>query len=264
MKTYPFRLLGRSTVDFLVTRAQQSLERWRSDWMLETKFTVACAAATKDQVSDINAADWRQHQLLSGVSVWIYAQPTLLQSIENIIFGKNKIQITNEPNQPSCIALGVAKDAQKNLFESIIHGLTEQTSQSLLSANDQSTFNRLFQKGSATALCTIKFHHEVINLLLPYISIPKTAKSGEENQSMLPLKFLSLHHALTNTFVTLKIEVGDAELTLGHLNTLAVGDVLRLDSSLDGGISVFGPGTLPICNAHLGKLADSYAIELTK
>jgi len=264
VKTYPFRLLGRSTVDFLVTRAQQSLERWRTDWMLETKFTVACAAATADQVSDINAADWRQHQLLSGVSVLIYAQPTLLQSIEHIIFGKSKTQITNEPNQPSYIALGVAKDAHKNLFESLIHGLTEQTSQSLPSAHDQSTFNRLFQKGSATALCTIKFHHEVINLLLPYKSIPKTAKSGEENQSLPPVKMSSLNQALTNTLVTLNVEVGGAELTLGHLNTLAVGDVLRLDSSLDGGISVSGPGTLPICNAHLGRLAGSYAIELTK
>ncbi len=82
--------------------------------------------------------------------------------------------------------------------------------------------------------------------------------------SLPALPPLAYAQALRAVPVRLPLSIGQAEVALGSLVTLAVGDVVRLESSVAQPLKVSGPNGTVWFEAHLGTLDASLAIEVAK
>jgi flagellar motor switch protein FliM len=69
--------------------------------------------------------------------------------------------------------------------------------------------------------------------------------------------------AMRNQCVALNVLLGEAEVTLAELQTLGVGDVLRLDRRVSEPLAVRLSDERVICAAHLGTRGDRKAVQLT-
>lgn len=68
--------------------------------------------------------------------------------------------------------------------------------------------------------------------------------------------------ALGKLAVHLQVEAGRSEVALGNLLMLAVGDVIRLDHSIDAPLQVFAPKWEHVFDGYLGKRGERMALEL--
>lgn len=94
-----------------------------------------------------------------------------------------------------------------------------------------------------------------------YVELPeKTASSTAAKRPALQ----ALTMGLSGQSVEVRAVLGETEIELGVLHSLAVGDVLRLDGRLDDGIALWiGEKRLP-CTGYLGSLDGQLAIEVAR
>ena len=272
MNTTPFALLKHSTAELLTRRASAAFGRWRADWTARPndlaqsnteQTTVACISASEKGDSLSGSSDWCQRSLSDGISVWTMVPSSIERNVEQMLFDLNEMGANDERRQPSSIASSVVQGAIEDLLASLISALTDQGSQKTPAAKTTGVGTRLFRRGSGAVLCTVVIEEKAICLLLPREAI--TALLQRQDRLAGPREATStLHDALANVPIRLSVEVSQAELTLGYLRTLAVGDVLALKTSVDHAMRVTGPGDTTVCYAHLGTLAGFHAIELIK
>ena len=263
MNVTPFLLLKRSTTERLALHANAALARWGSTWTTLPDSVVTCTAATAKHHSLAAAADWRCRTLSNGAPVWLLLPAGLERSLEQLLFGLNEMDATSEKHLPSPLANSVAQEALEDLAAGLINALANQSAGSTPAAQAAPLPASLFRPGSGAVLCTISFAEKVIRLLLPAESNP-AAQPIKTKQASMRAPLSTLHQALAKVQVKLSVEVSQAELTLGYLGTLAVGDVLALPTSVDHAMRVTGPGDTTVCHAHLGTLTGFHAVELIK
>jgi hypothetical protein len=95
-------------------------------------------------------------------------------------------------------------------------------------------------------------------------SIASPAPANSRTRADLPaVSFLD--EALSRRSVRVRVGLASAELDLGSLQSLAVGDVIRLPHPLTLALAVRAEGDEAIlCHAYLGRLEGRRAIELAK
>ena len=262
MNVTPFLLLKRSTVELLTGRADAALKRWCAAWPSLPDSGVLCTAVTDKQGNIATAAEWRPRPLPDGTSVWISQPAGFDRSLGQLLFGVNELDATSEKHMPSAIASDIAQDALEELMAGLIHALTDQISESTSSVQ-AALPGQLFRPGSGAVLCTVSLGDMVIRILLPASAMPFTLPALAKQAGLRP-PLSSLQHALAKVSIKLSVEVSQAELTLGYLRTLCVGDVLFLPTGIDQAMRVTGPGGTTVCHAHLGTKDGFHAIELIK
>jgi flagellar motor switch/type III secretory pathway protein FliN len=264
----PFLLLKRSTTERLAQRANMALARWSDVWNLLPGSALTCTAATDSHRSLAAPSDWHARTLANGGSGWLWLEMGLERSVEQMLFGLRDMDATSDKHLSSSIANSVAQDAFEDLAAGLIGALTGQVSQPSSAGQSVPLPDKLFRAGSGAVLCTVSFAEKTIRLLLPAETIPAPtaleAQSGLSNPASPRAPMSTLHQALAKVPIKLSVEVSQAELTLGYLRTLAVGDVLALPTSVDHPMRVCGPGDVTVCHGHLGTLTGFHAIELIK
>lgn len=251
MQIQPFLLLKQSQTTLAMQRADSALAQWETQWCSLGDHRVSCVAAS-DAAALPPAAEWRQRILANGRPVWLWSAP------ETPVLLGRQLFMPAEPGQHgqrnSALATGVAQTA----LEDLLRQLTEQVgAQPSLTAAAAPFPAAMLRYGSGALVCRLDLTVGQILLLLP-AEVP-TATAQPPRPALR-----SLHQALTALPVTLQVQLSEAELTLGYLNTLAVGDVLTLPTQVDQTLQVLGPGGSAICRAHLGTCGGMHAVELIK
>lgn len=155
----------------------------------------------------------------------------------------------------------IASDVVDEALDALITGLLAEISGFPVRPAEPTPIpDGLFRPGGGAALCVLTYRDAALKLLLPADALsqaapPKPAVRG----SLTPLR-----QALESVPVKLGVELSRAELTLGYLNTLAIGDVLALPTKVDQALRVLAPGEVRVCDAHLGTAEGRRAIELIK
>ena len=116
----------------------------------------------------------------------------------------------------------------------------------------------LLVPGHAAVGATIEVAHQSLDLI---VELPVRASIARPQQRG-PLAAASL--ALGGQSVNVDAWLGEIELDLGSLQTLAVGDVLRLGRKLDEGVELRLGGECLPCRGYLGALDGRVAVELER
>lgn len=258
MNVSAYLLLKRSTANALAESAAIALARWANAWAKLPEHRVNCNAASDE--ADLMAAmpTWRCHTLADGGAIWIAVPADIKRYLERLLFSLDEIDTTSDKHQSSIIAAAVVEEALEALLAALTEGLTGQSSQP---APEAPIPTWLMRRGSGAVLCRMLFGERAIACLLPAETLPTTSQTRQD--SAFP-GLATLHHALAKVSVPLSVEVSQAELTLGYLRTLAVGDVLALPTRIDQASRVVGPGGTTVCHAHLGTQGGFHAAQLIR
>jgi hypothetical protein len=244
----PYLLPGRSVTTALAQRALAALESWARDWAALPDHAVTCVDACEAAPPALDTA-WKRRTFGAGFDVYIALPWDGQRWMEQLVFGLDD----GAPASP--LAGGVAAGALEALATQLVDALTGQAS---TPAERAAPAPALLRRGAGTILCTIQLGARTVRVLAPAGAYAAPAPTARAGQPVVPLR-----RALAALPVPLTVELCRAELTLGYLRTLALGDVLALPMALDAPLHVHGPDAAPLCAAHLGSVDGRRAVELT-
>ena len=249
MNVTPYLLLKRSRADQLSQRALAALGDWAAGWTALPDHAVACSDACEAAPGSLEQA-WSRRVLADGAEVWTALPWDAQRWMEQLVFGQDD----GAPH--SALGGTVALGALEALQAQLLQGLSGQASRP---ETGSPLPPALLRRGAGTVLCTVQLGARTLRLLLPAAAqgAPAPTRRGDA-----PLA--RLREALAALPVPLTVELCRAELTLGYLRTLAVGDVLALPMALDAPLQVRGPNAAAVCAAHLGAVEGHRAVELSK
>jgi flagellar motor switch/type III secretory pathway protein FliN len=245
----PYLLLKRSRANQLSQRALAALGDWAAGWAPLPDHAVACSDACEAPAASMEQA-WSRRVLVDGAEVWAALPWDAQRWMEQLVFGLDD----GAPHSP--LAGTVAADAMEALQGQLIEALTGQTS---MPAQASAPPPAVLRRGAGAILCTLQLGARTVRLLVPAAAQGAAAPTKRAATPVAPLR-----DALAALPVPLTVELCRAELTLGYLRTLAVGDVLALPMALDAPLQVRGPGATPLCTAHLGAADGHRAVEMSK
>jgi hypothetical protein len=249
VKVTPYLLPGRSVTTGLAQRALAALDRWASDWAALPDHAVTVGDASEAAPAPADAA-WQRRTLPAGIDVFVALPRDGQRWMEQIVFGL-------DAGAPvSALAGRVAADALETLAARLVEALTGHAS---TPADRTPPPTAMTRRGAGTILCTIQLGARTLRVLVPAPGYAAAAPAVRAAAPVVPLR-----EALAATPVPLAVELCRAELTLGYLRTLAVGDVLALPMALDAPLRVHGPDGAPLCAAHLGGADGLRAVELAR
>lgn len=252
MKARPFFLVRQRDLQLCSVRAARALRTWEAGWTHSTALEVACTEVPKGW---LGMQAWQQHAWPDGASVWVNVPAGFERALERHVFGL--ADATPGRHLESAMAGAVAAQCLRELIGCLADGVAEKTGASAATFDSEALQMQL-RHGAGAVLLSLTLEAKTLRLLVPaalFHSAPTAAAAGPAKTGVLA--------ALDATPVSLTVEVGHADLTLGHLRTLAVGDVIALSSRIDQALPVRGPdGDHIVCHAHLGTRGESRAIEL--
>ncbi len=249
MNVTPYLLLKRSRANQMSQRALAALGDWAAGWAPLPDHAVACSDACVAAPASLEHA-WSKRTLANGAEVWTTLPWDAQGWMEQLVFGLDD----GAPRSP--LAGTVAGDALEALQVQLIDALTGQASGP---TQPSAPSPAVLRRGAGTVLCTVQLGARTLRLL-----IPAAAQGMPETTKRAATPVAPLREALGALLVPLTVELCRAELTLGYLRTLAVGDVLALPMALDAPLQVRGPGATALCTAHLGTTDGHRAVELSK
>ena len=74
--------------------------------------------------------------------------------------------------------------------------------------------------------------------------------------------FAKITDALLNEHLKLKVLAGEVQLELGLLQTIAIGDVIKLNTKINEPLQVFSDDGTRLCEAFLGSCDGRKSIQL--
>jgi flagellar motor switch protein FliM len=255
----PYLLLKNSVAEAISRQAEVCLEKWANSWQVGTKSRAVCISACSHKPELFVSDKWSQKHLQNGSTAWFFVPLTLHRKLEHCLFGLETVDATSAKRQSSALASKVVTEALDELVDALINAICQ------LEIQAESAFfsppKQLFKRGSGAVICDVYIGENALEILLPDAAISHWRKSQSVHSNPA---VTSLHDALKNLTVKMNVEVSDAELTLGYLSTLAIGDVLKLPNKLDQTLKVITDDGVTVCHAHLGSASGVMAVEVIK
>lgn len=249
MNVTPYSLLKRSRATLLARRLLAALEQWSADWAMLPDHAATCADAGEAAPAAKDGA-WRQRVLASGATLFVAWPDHADAWIEREVFG------LEDDAARSLLAGTVAASARDALLAQLAEALCGQASEPL---DTLAPDPALWRRGAGSLLGTVQLGTLTVRVLVPAAAQEPALPPARSGVPVVPLRT-----ALAAQQVALTVELCRAELTLGYLSTLALGDVLALPMRLSTPLQLRGPDGAALCAAHLGAQDGQRAVELTK
>lgn len=262
MRAQPYRLIGERLQRSLSEQFKPIIKGWVEEWLPdETTYSIDKLTPLFDYCREVGTVD--VYSLVSWVDDnWC----GLLKPVETTLFGATLLS---------------AKEEQIAEFPTsiLLHGIAQQAlldlAQRMLSKNQPSYDNVPFfitdnQLPDSAEICgsgAIVIRIKVGTLTLDYIVSPLTVERYIEDLEPPPQEkrkqLVELSSALGNQMVSAKVLLGSAELSLGELATIRIGDVVTLDKCVDQPASMrFGVNT-DTCEGFIGIKGGSLAFRIS-
>ncbi|MGZ3182495.1 MAG: FliM/FliN family flagellar motor C-terminal domain-containing protein [Telluria sp.] len=254
MPVTPYRLLKRSACAALAERAAAALARWSADWAALPDHTLACVDATRAPAGFAAGAAVQAHRLAGGGQAWSAQPAGAPRWLEQQLFGLEELDAAAGRHRASALGAGVAEEALADLHTALLAALTGQQPDGPGDAGAPPA--AAWRRGAGLVLCTVRFGARSLQWLAP---VPAAAPPAPTRRP--PLQ--PLRAALAARTVRLHVELGEAEVTLGDLRGLRIGDVLALPAPLGAPLRVANAAGVTLCHGHLGAAGGQRAVELT-
>lgn len=254
MNTRPIELLGAS--DLLRTRqtAAQAVEAWRAVWGLEPREArIACARAWEsEERSPPNEEGWLGW--VGEGAGWAAASPGFAFGVRHSLFGPPQAEASEHA---ACIALELCNLAIEDLVVRLLAGEMPSAPRKCERGSAAAIPAGVFEHGSGAVVTDIQI--EEGRLLAITLRTPRFRQDPAGSQS-----FGESNGAVRAVPVPLDAQLGELDIELGTLQSLEVGDVIRLPAKLDQPLRLLVPGGGTVCFGDFGTQEGFRALSLRK
>jgi hypothetical protein len=242
----PIRLLTASELAAVRATVEATLGQWTAQWCSAgTAVTVECAAATPPSAEQLAAATW-----LCGKSadtdVWFCPEAESL--IGAALFGAG----SGAPLGAAVARLAINDLLARWVGDDGAQVAEAPTPQHLWQTGRRVvavavTFGGKAKVAALTLLIESRAQSAVTTRADPGRGVPHTVRSAVRDQR-----------------VQIEVSLGQVEIELGLLRSLAIGDVLRLDRALDAAADIRICGSRVDCVGYLGAHDGQRAVALAR
>lgn len=261
MATHVYALLKEREIAACIEQARQAVHEWERGWCAVSGLNIDCLdAETASQLKPApSGGQWTAYGANADSALWIWNPAGFDKQMEHQIFLLGDAGRSADRRRDSDVAGAVMLEALADLQASLVAHIVP------LNAGQQLTGEAppawLFRRSAGSALLQLTLGGKSMSLLIPHSQL--ATRAGERaQQSAKRAPVTPLSTALTHVRTKLTAELGEVELSLGSLATLAIGDVITLSSVVDQPLKLYsGPHRL-MGLGYLGKQDGHRAVEI--
>lgn len=249
-----FSLLGASRLETVRAQAGAAVAAWSAQWGV-------AAASLECQRADPSLAGvaWDERWHAGARGLWLARAAGLQEALQRAMFGDNPIQPLRAGAPPHLAPLAAAR-AMDALGTALASLLGEEDGHGARRGMAEQPGSRTLSGSAGTLLLTVRVGAASCRCLLDAASVERLAPASAPKGA--PLAPVDRLKALKATPLRLAVRLGQAEVGLSALMSVAVGDVIRLDCPVDAPVAVLGPSGEPLLRAYLGQAQGAVAVEV--
>jgi flagellar motor switch/type III secretory pathway protein FliN len=252
-----FRLLGASTLETVRARAAAAVAAWAAQWGVGLD---ACEVRCARPGGELAGVAWDGAWHAGPRQCWLELPAALQPALQHAMFGREASHAgaAAAPGQLARLAAARAGAALGAALAGALLG--EDGGQPAQPDVAAPPAPQLLARGAGSLCVTLAIGAASARILLDSASVAALAPPAPAARPALaPLK---LFKVLAPTPVRLPVRLGQAELGLGALMSVAVGDVIRLERAADAPVEVLGPHGGALFRAYLGQTQGMVAIDI--
>jgi hypothetical protein len=268
MAVFPFRMYTARECADIASGLRKSIDDWSVDWLSATpgQIDFRNVAGAEDAV----LLNLQLSQAAADEIVGIYTeQGTVLVAPSTTLAQKYLDEVVGIDNLERLPEDAMSLDS--SLAEKVaVDGLAELAARLSPIDSDPSEFSasadltghaigRLFVRGSGSGVLSISYAEFDIDLL---VGAGRVAAYVEPVQVVETGGLAPIMPALVNERMELEAHVGSTVVTIGELERLAVGDVVKLDQSIETSPKLLTRGGEPVVNGRLGNSKGHKALQV--
>jgi hypothetical protein len=265
MAPRPFKLLSGAEVGRFRELAQRCVGEWTEAWFAEAvQLPVRCFAAHDYPERKWAAREPNWTRLASAPDRWVAVLTAgdADARLQEYLF-RGARGLAADASHPSVLAAETGKEALLELATSILAAMPGQNGAGTPGATADVPPDDVWYIGSGGLVFELELGQGRATILASpglIISACGAARTGRRPEP----RFVDFREALRGQTLEVRFVAGEAELELGTLQTMVVGDVVRLDSKVDEPLMLIGPAGSPLAAGYLGIHEGRKAAQLAK
>ena len=255
MQVHPYLLVSDTALDAVAGPLRRAVEAWCAAWGIATSnMDFDCKRAWEAQAVCPDAS-WRAARSRGDETWWCACTPEWNLQLRHVMFPLG----VAEPWQAS--QTGMADEAADAASEALFESLSGIAQGGAPVAPPAAAWLR----GAGVVALRLGLGKQSMYVMISQTAVARlTQQMGHAAGRLAPLATVNYLHALRNISLSLPLEIGRAEVGLGSLMLLGVGDVIRLDTLADRPLTVMGPGGDALFDAYLGLADQKVALEVVR
>lgn len=255
MSVQPYMLISDTVLCAVAGYLRRAVDSWCADWgVASDSIEVECLRAWESKPVSSDAI-WRTSRSSRDALWWYASMPDWNLQLRQAMFP------SGVGESISVSLYGLADEATGKASLALFEALSTTVLDDTVVVPPASSWTR----GAGVLALRLSIGKQSM-----YVLISQTAVSGIVGriglavERLTPLAAVDFHHALHDIRLRLPLEIGRAEVGLGSLMMLGVGDVIRLDTLADHPMTVMGPAGTALFDAYLGLADQNVALEVVR
>jgi hypothetical protein len=264
MKPVRYRLYTDAELGKLSERVRQALVDWGKDWLSDAMCSIDVHAAHAGNSADSAAIRWLTADVDSRTALAIGSPLSWTQKVGALLAGAAELGAEGTPASP--ITQHLADTLLRSLAAALLQAAGAVFDPARVSWDERaapSLREESSRPGSGWVIVRCRFDSvDQSLLLLSPVLVSGFIGAEPRLRKSMPAAAVPVRRAVELQPVVLEVIAGEAELTLRDLQTLEVGDVIRLDRRLDELLRLGVLGGEAVCSGHLGAAKGHKAVQL--
>jgi hypothetical protein len=258
MNWRPFALLPQASVDAVQSAVRDAVARWCAAWGVPPE-EVGLTGERAWEAAGRQPA-WHDGRAAGAQSLWLAGGEDFAAQVQRLMYAPDR---SLSAGGLSPLWEGAAAAAQDALLAAL---------RDLLPAGEAPVArpSAQFESASGAVLVTLRCGRAAVHALFDHGAVQALAglarvrQGGAAQPPARPAALAPVSHraVLAPLPVRLEVALGAAQVQLGSLRALGVGDVIRLEQHAEQPLSVQGPQGVPLLAGYLGASEGQLALEL--
>jgi flagellar motor switch/type III secretory pathway protein FliN len=257
---HPYQLLAQRDADACLAAGQNALREWQAHWHPDAALALACIdAAQAGETPADSSGTWAAYGATADTALWVRREAGFERQLERFLFDLDQSAKSGERRESElagAVVAGALRDLEGAMLAAFAPGNI---------APVQAAFAAppawLLRRSAGTAVLRLSCGGKALDLFVPHTQLPARKKPVAPHTA--PHAALTpLSTALRGCEARLTVQLGETEISLGSLASLAVGDVLRLPVGLDEPLKIFAGTGRQVGLGHLGQQDGNRAVEI--
>ncbi|SFV16640.1 FliM/FliN family flagellar motor C-terminal domain-containing protein [Pseudoduganella namucuonensis] len=263
MQVRPYALLGAAALAAVRGALERAADAWCADWGLP-RHQLALTAERAWEGGALHAPAWRLSHAAGEQALWLGWPLDLAPLLQGMLFAPDK-RHAPPGGAPARMAQAGAEAALAALAEGLARSLLGAHT-GAGAAGDEPP-QAVWRHASGAVRVDVRLGKQACTGVLNHAAVLAlcASQAGAASPAPLaPLKPVDRARALGHLPLRLQVDAGRAEVGLGSLLALGVGDVIRLDTLADQPLAIKGPDGRVLFGGHLGTLEKTIALEIVR